>query len=494
MSVDQLIDHAGKALLTAVQEYLPTPARVSLFCGKGSNGADGYTLAKLLKEKHYHVECFSAFEEAELSPICRARMLAAREAGVDVYVPSDPKWKFKCDCVGCRDLVVDALVGTGSMGAVRDGIDECVACINRSGVPVISVDVPTGIHPDTGEELGNSVWAMRTVTFGLPKPYLVQGQGLEHSGYWTADTIGLPGSLLNEPTIAQLLELEWVGSMLPERLRASHKSENGHVLIVAGSDFMPGAAILAATAAYRAGAGLVTLASTPEVCRAMAVRMPEVLLMPLPTVGGILSGDAAHPLLANQGRFQSAVFGPGMTHNDSVSDLLGRVWEKWEIPSVIDADAINVASMGVPLPDVDCLLTPHPAELGRLLEMSVAEVQTDRFRSVQMAAEKTGKTVILKGPYSLLNEPGQPILVNTTGNSGMASAGMGDILSGVSGTLLAQSLPSYFAGACAMYWHGAAGDLCAEEIGAIGFTASDVTTALPRARARMVGSCLEPLH
>lgn len=485
-----LVLNAAQAVVEAIQEYLPDPARVSIFCGKGHNGADGFAVAAILARHRYHVECFAACEENELVPLCAHAYADAKAAGAEIFFHSDPRWRFRCDCIGCRDLVVDALLGTGSVGTIRPAVEECVRCINKSGVPVVSIDVPTGIDPDTGEELGLSVWAMRTVTFGLPKRYLFQGQGLEHAGFWTVAPINFPQQLLAEPTDAQLISDEWVSSLLPERLRASHKGENGHVLIVGGSDTMPGAAILAATSAVRSGAGLVTVASTVEVCRAVAANLPEVLIQPLPSVNGVITADAARILLANQHRYHSALFGPGLTHDQTAHEFLEKIWRNWQVPSLVDADALNCVSEGVPLPEVECLLTPHPGEMSRLLKMSIAEIQSDRFGSIATATERFQNTVILKGPYTLVSDLGQPIMVNTTGNPGMASGGMGDVLGGLASTLMAQGLPSYYAAGCAAHLHGLAGDHCMEEIGAVGYTAREVANAIPRARARMIAGCI----
>jgi NAD(P)H-hydrate epimerase len=364
-----------------------------------------------------------------------------------------------------------------------------IQAINRSGVPVVSVDVPSGIHTDTGEELSESVWALRTVTFGLPKPYLFQGIGLEHSGFWTVADIGIPSSLLNEPTGARILEGDWVGNLIPERMRGSHKGENGSLLVVAGSERMPGAANMVAKAALRSGAGLVTVASIDSVCDAVAAQLPEAILLRLPEQNGKLHPDAAKVLLDAQPKFSAAVVGPGLTHDEPVQVFLRDLFEGIRLPTCIDADALNAISLGVELPKTECVLTPHPGEMSRLLHGSVAEIQSDRFRTVREAVQHYGSTVLLKGSYSIVGDPDNPLAVNCTGNPGMAAAGMGDVLSGVIGTLLAQDLPPYHAACCGMFWHGLAGDLCAQEIGTVGFLAGDVANALPQARAKITTSC-----
>jgi NAD(P)H-hydrate epimerase len=357
--------------------------------------------------------------------------------------------------------------------------------MNCSGVPILAVDVPSGINVDTGEEFGESVWATHTVTFGLPKPYLFQGIGLEHAGTWSIADIGLPPALTKEPTDAFLIEGWWVRNLLPERLRSCHKGDNGHVLVVAGSQRMPGAALLVARAALRAGAGLVTLASTPFVCEIVACHLPEVIYLPLPEIDGVIHPEASRVLLDSQERFNSAVFGPGLSQHSAIPEMLAQTWKSWERPSCIDADALNAVSTGTPLPPAVSVLTPHPGEMSRLLHCSTAEIRADRFNTVRTACERFRKTVLLKGAYSIVGEDTQILAVNSTGNPGMAAAGMGDVLSGVIGKLLAQDLPSYDAAVCGMYWHGLAADMCAEEIGEIGFRASEVAEMLPKARSRI---------
>lgn len=484
-----LMERAGLAVFDAVRQLLPDGGKIVVFCGKGNNGGDGFVVARVARDNGFHVDCLVAAEEGQLRPEAAEQMRTAKANGVDPIFANDARWHRKIEILGCRDLIVDALLGTGAKNDVVGIIKDSIQAINRSGVPVVSVDVPSGILCDTGEELGESVWAMRTVTFGLPKPYLFEGIGLEHSGFWTVADIGYPHALLEEPTEARLVDSDWVGNLLPERRRASHKGENGSILIVAGSELMRGAAVLAAKSALRSGAGLVTVAGIPSVCDAVAASVPESLLMPLPENHGVISADAARILLEKQHRYHGALFGPGLTHEEPVLEFLAKVWSGWEVPSIIDADALNSVSQGIALPKAECVMTPHPGEMSRLLHSSIAEIQADRFLTVTQAVNKFEQCVLLKGPYSIVGEPGQPMMVNSTGNPGLASGGMGDVLSGIVVTLLAQDLPAYMAATCAMYWHGTAADLCAADIGCIGYTASDVAYALPKARAKITLVC-----
>lgn len=489
LSTATLMERAGKAVFEAIKAMLPDRGRIAVFCGKGNNGGDGFVVARLAKQAGYTVDVFVAAEPSELGPDCRKQFEKAEKVGVSCRFANHPDWEEKLDCLGCRDLVVDALLGTGVKGEVRGPTRDAIRAINCSGVPVVSVDIPSGIDCDTGEELGESVWALRTVTFGLPKKYLFQGAGLERAGYWTVAEIGLPQELLQTPTDSRLIVEEEVADILPERMKGGHKRDNGSVLIIAGSSRMPGAAVLAALGALRSGAGLVSVAGVEEVCRAIAANLPEVVLAPLSEEGGVLGPKAAQELLALDLKFDAAVIGPGLSQGEAVQGFLEALWKNWRVPTVIDADALNAVAKGVRLPREEVVLTPHVGELSRLLEYSVAEIESDRFGALEAILDKFGNCTLLKGAHTLVGYPGFPMLVNTTGNPGMATGGMGDVLSGIIGTLWAQGLPSLDAAASAVYWHGLAADYCACTVGNVGYLASEVAEMLPRARATITSSC-----
>ncbi len=486
-----LMERAGLAVFDAVRQMLPEGGRIAVLCGRGNNGGDGFVLARLAQEHGLGVDCLVTATEGELREECRQQMLQARAQGVHPIFCDDARWTRRIDCLTGYDLVVDAVLGIGAAGELRGHVAHAIHAMNRSGTPVISVDVPSGIHTDTGSDLGESVWALRTITFGLPKPYLFQGIGLEHAGYWSVADIGFPSQLLHEPTGAKLIDAAWVAGLVPERLKASHKGSNGHVLIVAGSRSMRGAAALAAVGALRSGAGMVTVAGVEPVLQAVIQHAPECTLIPLDERDGVIDPAGIDLLAANQHRFTSALFGPGLTHEAPVLDALARVWSRWETPCVIDADALNAVAHGVALPPCEAVLTPHPGEMGRLLQRTVAEVQADRFATVRDSVERFGKAVLLKGPHSIVGAPHEPLLVNTTGNPGMASAGMGDVLGGLLAALLGQELPPYEAAGVAMFWHGRAGDHSAQTEGPVGFTARDVARNLPLARAKLCATCSE---
>jgi NAD(P)H-hydrate epimerase len=481
-----LMERAGLAVFDELRRMMPQGGRMAVVCGKGSNGGDGFVIARLGRQQGWDVVCLCTALEAELEGDARRMMQLARAQGVDPIFADDARMARRLAGLGQMDIIVDAILGTGARGQIHGAAHSAISAVNRSGVPIVSVDVPSGILADTGEELGESIWALKTITMGQPKPFLFQGIGLEHSGHWQVADIGYPRDLMHEETGARLIDAEWAARVLPERLRNSHKGANGHILIVAGSRRMRGAAVLAVKAALRSGVGMVTVAGIEPVLDAVMAHCPEAVLMPLPECGGGISPDAADALLESQGRFQAALFGPGMTHLPCIQDLFSKVWPRWETPSVIDADALNAASQGVPLPHAPCVLTPHPGEMSRLMQTTISEVQANRFASVRAAAAALRGTVLLKGPYSIVGEGEKPLLVNPTGNPGMATAGMGDVLSGVIAALLSQDVEPLSAAAAGMYWHGAAGDLCAARLGAVGYTASDVADTIPQARAKIL--------
>lgn len=478
---DTLMDRAGQAAFHVLLGMLPARRRVAIVCGKGNNGGDGLVVARLAKAQGLSVTCLVAAEESELGAQAAKQLQAARQAGVTATFAGSDSWLSELPSV---DLIVDALLGTGMKGDVQGAIREAIEAIGAAGVPVLSVDVPSGVDCDTGAVQGIAVKATRTVTFGLPKPLFFQGAGVDLAGDWSVADIGFPAELLSEPTGVGLLDREWVARTLPTRQRSGHKGEHGRVLIVAGSRGMRGAAALSAMGALAAGAGLVTVAGVPSVCDAVASLVPEATLLPLADAEGTIAGEAAVDILRSQDRFDAAVFGPGLTTEPGVRSFLAEVWSDWRLPSCIDADALNLAAEGLALPDARQVLTPHPGEMARLLKSTTSDVQADRFEAARRLANAVPGAILLKGAYSLIATQGRPLWVNPTGNAGMGSGGMGDVLSGIVGALLAQRLDPAEAAACGAFWHGLAGDLC----GPPGFTASQLAAKLPEARAKITSA------
>ena len=479
MPVAQLMEKAGQAVANAVVEIARPGSLVAILCGPGNNGGDGLVVARLLHKLGYEPRAYLAAEDSKLSDDCRAQRDVLQEIAIPCAQPGSDGWDRLAADVAESPVVVDGLLGTGQSGAPRGAILECVEAIRSSDAAVVSIDVPTGIDADSGASLGAHVDADVTVTMVVAKQCFFQGKGSEACGVWAMAEIGIPPEAYRGPLVGAILTAAEVSKSLGVRSIHSHKGENGHVLIVAGSEQMRGAATLAAAGALRAGAGMVTVASTPAVIDAVAAHLPEAMLMPLDA-----TADASQ-ILGSMDRYGSAVFGPGLTTSDPVPKLLAEVWRPWTVPSVIDADALNAVALGVDLPKADCVLTPHPGEMARLLSTTTDKVQSDRFGQVRAASTKYEKCVVLKGAYSLIAEPGSEIAVNPTGNPGMAAAGMGDVLAGVIAGLIAQGHTPLEAAKIGTFLHGAAGDHCAETYGPVGFTALEVAGAIPVARAKL---------
>ncbi|MBS1723566.1 MAG: NAD(P)H-hydrate dehydratase [Armatimonadetes bacterium] len=477
ITLEALMENAGRAVFEKVLEVCPSPARLGIYCGKGNNGGDGFVVARLAQQAGFQVACIVAADLGQLGDLCRLQMERAKEAGATI-VWHDEGAAWGRASGSAYDLRIDALLGTGLSGEPTGPVAEGIGDLRKFGWQVLAIDVPSGLDADTGQELGVAVQATWTVCLGLAKPYLFHDVCRDLVGEWAVVDIGLPHQVRSGAKLANLAELK-----PPERGR--QKGDNGHVLIVAGSSRYRGAATLATLGALRAGAGLVTVAAIEPVIQAVAAQVPEAIFLPLPEENGAIATEAAQTLKIQMGKVTSAVFGPGLTTANSVRSFLQEVWRDWWTPSVIDADALNLVAEGLPLPPGLNILTPHPGEAARLLKTETKVVQSDRFTAARGLLSRYGWPVVLKGAYTVSAIADQPLFVNPTGNAGMATGGMGDVLSGVIAALLSADPNPHvpLAGVTGAYWHGLAGDLCAKELGEIGFSASDLAHFLPRARS-----------
>ncbi|MBV6458789.1 MAG: Bifunctional NAD(P)H-hydrate repair enzyme Nnr [Fimbriimonadaceae bacterium] len=467
MAEGRLMQQAGEAVFRHIRETHSDAKRFVVAVGKGNNGGDGIVVAHLLAQSGSSVRCLIA------SP---KESFAFPTEGLQAVFVDDPSWSAELALIEA-DLVVDAVLGIGAKGAPTGAVAELIEAVNRFSGTVLSIDIPSGIDADSGLAPGVAVWAEQTVVIGFAKPYLFLNAGMIRAGDWHVAPLDYPAELTSFPPVAGITAGAWVKQVLPDRQLQSHKGENGRVLIVAGSPDMPGAAVLAAKGAIRAGAGLVTVCSHPSVCQIVAGHLPEAIVWPI-----LNQPDASREIRDRISAFDAAVFGPGMGQTEHVRRTLADIWSHGGgLPVVIDADALNAVAAGVDLPQF-AVITPHPGELSRLLGVSVGEIQSDRFGSVRLAAEKYQSIVLLKGAYTIVAERSHPLAVNPTGNPGMATGGMGDVLSGVIGTLVAQKVGLREAATCGAFWHGLAGDLCARHIGEVGYTASELADSLPAAR------------
>jgi NAD(P)H-hydrate epimerase len=389
-----------------------------------------------------------------------------------VAVPDESKVK-KLDLSG-YDVILDAVFGTGLSSDVRGPLAVAIGRINASGVPVISVDIPSGISSDGGQVMGAAVQAAATVTFGYPKIGHVTYPGAAHTGDITIVDIGIPPDLAPEgPGSTWLLEDSDIAPHFKRRRPDAHKGRFGHLVVVAGSKDKPGAAGLCCRAAVRSGAGLVTLAAPEEVLSRVVVGAVEFM--------GAEAVSAKDVSAFCKGR-QAVCLGPGLGTSKEVADRVRRLVSELPLPMVVDADGLNNLAGKLALvkkAPARRILTPHPGEMARLLGATVPEVQKDRLGTARQAAKKSGAVVVLKGASTVVADPDGTAYIVPTGNPGMASGGTGDVLTGIIGGLLSQGHDACQAACLGAYVHGEAGDLVMETKGQHGLAAGDMIEALP---------------
>jgi hydroxyethylthiazole kinase-like uncharacterized protein yjeF len=454
-----LMSRAAQAAFRHLLELWPEPGRVQVLCGTGNNGGDGFLIAELAHKRGIEV---TVFQVGDPTKITGDALLAQKQAlanGVKI-VP------FGKSPLVPQGVIVDALLGTGVGGEVRDAYADAIDAINASEAPVLAVDIPSGLCADTGRVLGTAVRADATVTFIGLKRGLFTLQAPDYTGAVHFSDLAVPPEVYKTvPSHCQRLELEPLLERLPPRPATAHKGLYGTVLVVGGDYGFAGAVALAAEAALRCGAGLVQVATRAEHVAALVARTPEV--MPRGVSG---SADFASMLAAAD----VLVAGPGLGQSPWSIELLRMALASGK-PLVLDADGLNLLAAGI-LGDVppagNRVLTPHPGEAARLLARSTAEVQSDRFAAVLALQQRYGGVVVLKGNGSLVSD-GECILLSDYGNPGMASGGMGDVLSGVIGALLGQHLQPLEATALGVCLHGAAADIAASD-GQRGLAASDL--------------------
>ncbi len=457
----QLMKRAGGAAFELLMQRFPAPGLINVYCGAGKNGGDGYVLAALAAQRLVPVQVIQLAAPDTLAGEARLAYEFALQEGVKM-IP------FAQAIPPAEGVIVDALLGIGLQGEVRVTYATAIEHINGSQLPVLAIDIPSGLDADRGTVHGAVIKAAITITYIGIKRGLLTGRGQAMCGEVVLCDLGIPETIFSQVTpTAEFLQLSHLLNLLPPREADAHKGDFGHVMIIGGDTGFGGAALMAAEAAARTGAGLVSIATRPEHISAMLTRCPEIM------ASGVISGQELEPLLA---RPTVLVVGPGLGRSPWSEQMFQQA-VKSGLPMVIDADALNILAAGRVAPDFDhknCLLTPHPGEAARLLGISTDEVQADRFESVQRLQQKFGGAVILKGSGSLIAGESGTMDVVTQGNPGMASGGMGDVLSGILGSLIAQGLNIENAARLGAVLHANAADLAADEVGQRGLLATDL--------------------
>lgn len=458
-----LMERAGAAAFRVLRARWPESRRLGVLCGSGNNGGDGYVVARLAREAGLEVTVWQVGNGPRAGGDADAALARLRAAGVE------PVGFGAGAPAGC-DLLVDGLLGTGLDGPVEGVWAAAIDALNDSGRPVLALDIPSGLHADTGAVLGCAVAARVTVTFIGLKQGLVTGAGPGRCGRLVYDDLGVPAAVPAAlgPS-ARLLDAGDHAAWLAPRSRTAHKGDFGHLLVVGGAPGMAGAARMAAEAALRAGAGLVSLATHPEHAAPVSQARPEIM------AHGVDGAAALAPLL---GRATVVAIGPGLGRSAWSRALLEAVLDSPR-PLLLDADALGLLAEA-PRERPDWVLTPHPGEAARLLGREVDAVQADRFAAAAALQARYGGVLVLKGAGTLVQGPAETPGVCPAGNPGMASGGMGDVLGGIIGALLAQGIPARPAAELGVCLHARAADAAAAAGGERGLLATDLLPHLRR--------------
>jgi hydroxyethylthiazole kinase-like uncharacterized protein yjeF len=461
----ELMERAGNAAAEAALRAWPDARRVAVWCGTGANGGDGLVVARELHAAGREPVVRLLGSEEKVKGDAAETLRRARETGVafvDDQVPAD--------------LVVDALFGTGFSGAPRRGAARWIEEMNATEAPVLAVDLPSGIDASTGEAAGPAVRAERTVTFHGAKVGLAVAPGRFHAGEVEVADIGLSHSETQTSRVS-----EEVLELVPRRGPSDNKYSSGAVLVVGGSVGKTGAPSLTAEAALRAGAGIVTACVPRSLNLVFEQRLVEVMTLPCPDEAGFLTPGAADPVLEAAERADAVALGPGLGRTEGVRGLVGFLLDRVDKPVVLDADGLWALAGHLDwvfARDRPTVLTPHAGELGRLLGRRSEWVSARRLKAVEAGAAEVGATVLLKGADTLVAAPGRGVLVCDLGNPGLATAGTGDVLTGVVAAFLAKGMEPRLAAVAAAAACGVAAGIAGERNGQAGMIARDVVGAL----------------
>ena len=484
-----LMENAGRGIAEQMLSDLidsPESTQVAVFCGKGNNGGDGFVIARYLQEAGVKVKTYFIGPPEKLSADGKLNLNRAREADVRLTeVSTLDQLPVDLDA----DFVVDALLGTGFNGTPEGLVAGLIEYINFQNGLVVAVDLPSGLNADTGAAEGAVVTAGCTYTLGLPKIGLYLSPGREIAGEVRVIDIGLPENAIAQQELnTTLITPELVAELLPYRKPDGHKGDFGRLLLVAGSTGLTGAAALASQAAARTGCGLIKLASPASTQPILATKLTEVMTIPLPDVSGkgVLALRGLGEIRKYVEQHDAVVVGPGIGSHHETRELMQRLIPKLICPAIVDADGLN-AFEGVS--DLlrqrdgatDLVLTPHPGEYTRLTGSEILDNISEKIDNVLQAARDLSAVVVLKGSPTLVADSQGACYLNPTGNSGMATGGSGDVLSGMIGSFLAQGLSPLDASLCGVYLHGRAGDLAADHLTQRAMIAGDIITYLPEA-------------
>ena len=475
-----LMENAALAVADAIRNHYPDCDRAAIFCGPGANGGDGFAVARHLDQRGVVPMVFLVGDRKRITGDAATNLAICERLALPLYeIVDDESLNEALVHASDADLVVDAIFGTGLNRAPEGLFAETIVSMMELGLPVVAVDLPSGANASSAETFEPCIQAAVTVTFAAPKICHVFEPAAGHCGEVIVAGISIPTAAIEDENVT--LALTTPSEILPyfaPRLASTHKGTYGHVAIVAGSPGRSGAAVLAARGAIRSGAGLVTVATDAETARLVHAGSIESMTY---------SGDDVIGFIASH---DAILIGPGLADDEAGYGRVRQLVAAIERPLVIDASALNAFALRAS--EINPargprVLTPHPGELARLLGTTAKEINAHRIDAAREAARITGCIVVLKGFQSLIAEPDGHVNVNPTGNPGMASGGMGDVLGGMIAALLARGVEAFSAAIAAVYLHGFTGDMLNDEMGDSGLTALDLAERIPAAITRLRG-------
>jgi NAD(P)H-hydrate epimerase len=480
-----LMENAGRAVARVVLQEFPQAKRVAIFAGGGNNGGDGFVVARHLMGEGLDVTTYLATDPRKYKGDALTNLEALRRIGGKLV-----ELKGDFSVYEKADAIIDALFGTGLDREVEGFYREVIEFINSQPVPRVAVDLPSGLNADTGFPLGVSVRASVTVTFVLPKLGLAIYPGIDYAGRVYVVDITTP-KFLEDGIPFELITYDTVRGILKPRHPNTHKGSFGHLLVVSGSPGKTGAATLVGLGALRVGTGLVTVGIPRSLNPIMEEKLTEAMTEPLPETGsGCLGRESVEAVLNIMSSRKTALaIGPGISTTEDTAEFLYEILRRATIPIVVDADGITLIARNLGVlreVKVPLILTPHPGEMSRLVGKTSEEIQRDRIGVARDFSSMYNVYTVLKGARTVVSTPEGGVFINPTGNPGMASGGMGDVLSGVIGGFLAQGYSPQDACVLGVFSHGLAGDLAAKKRGEAGIVAGDVAHLMPKALNRIL--------
>jgi NAD(P)H-hydrate epimerase len=473
-----LMERAGLIVSSKILELFNFKKAI-VIVGSGNNGGDGLVVARNLKNEGWDIKTFITTDPKKLKDDALMQYKIALNFGLQI----DNIEKFinyHQDLTKEYPLIIDAIFGTGLSKNITGLYEKVINAINNSNAQVVSIDIPSGISSDTGQIMGIAVKANHTITFGLPKRGHLLYPGFINTGNLHIENIGFPESLLKSDNIkVDLIERNLIRSIIPKREKYSHKGTYGHVLIVGGSQGKTGACLMSSKACIKAGAGLVTIGIAESLKHVYESRVTEEMTYILPDKKGTISYNAADKILnfLNENADILAI-GPGLGLNSDIVKIISEIIKNSNKPMIIDADGLNALKGNIDIllkRKNEIILTPHPGEMMRLVNLeSKDSIENNRIEFAQKFSTKYKVYLVLKGVPTVISTPDGYVYINPTGNPGMATAGSGDVLTGIIAGLYAQNKSALNSCILATYIHGLAGDIAAKEYGEISLTATDI--------------------